>query len=476
MTQMNADKGRMGRAESALSLGFIRKHLRHLRITVSLPFIVSLWFTLFPLLAAGCARGGATTPAEAGRRPVTLTIWSSPTGVEERAFERLLRWYEAGHPGVRIRNRGATQEDQVTRAIVAGVPPDLCYIYGTAVVGPLAAQGAMRSLDAYFAESGLRRADYLPTALEQGSYDGRLFAMPVTRDTMAFYWNRAIFREAGLDPDRPPRTLEELRQYAVRLTHRDTSGRLTRLGFPPPTIPGLLAALMGGRLYDERTRRLTADDPANARALRWLVETLRAQADLPAVRRFLTGFGQAEGSFNPFFSGRVAMCIDGEWLLLHIDKFAPQLDYGVAELPYPADRPALRNTAWQAGDVMFIPTGSRHPREAWDLITWLHGPRPQEWYAGQMTNLPCIRSLLNSRALTTGSKRQRQFGFILRRIATSPNTRYFPSLPISRRYEDELRTAEEYAGGGTKSPEQALADVQHRLEREWATVASSLAD
>ena len=40
--------------------------------------------------------------------------------------------------------------------------------------------------------------------------------------------------------------------------------------------------------------------------------------------------------------------------------------------------------------------------------------------------------------------------------------------PLSRRYEDELRTAEEYAGGGTKSPEQALADVQHRLEREWA--------
>jgi multiple sugar transport system substrate-binding protein len=285
---------------------------------------------------------------------------------------------------------------------------------------------------------------------------------------MAFYWNRAIFREAGLDPDRPPRTLEELRQYAARLTHRDAGGRLTRLGFLPPEIPGLLPALMGGALYDARAHRLTADDPANARALRWLQETLRAQADSHAVRRFMTGFGQSEGSFNPFFSGRVAMRIDGEWFLLHIEKFAPHLDYGVTELPYPTDRPALRNTAWQLGDVMFIPTGSRHPREAWEFITWLHGPRPQEWYAGQMTNLPCIRRLLGSRALTTGSKRRQNFGFILRRIAASPNTRYFPSLPISRRYEDELRAAEEYVIGGTKSPEQALTDVQHRLEREWS--------
>jgi multiple sugar transport system substrate-binding protein len=404
---------------------------------------------------------------------VTLTIWSSPTGVEERAFGRMVRWFEREHPGIRVRNRGAAAEDQVIRAIVAGVPPDLVYLYGTAVVGPLAAQGAMMPLDSFFAQSGLRRGDYLPTALEQGSYEGHLFAMPVTRDTLAFYWNRALFREAGLDPDRPPRTLEELRQYAVRLTRRDARGRLTRLGFLPPEIPGVLGALMGGTLYDPRARRLTADDPANVRALHWLADTLRAQADTRTVRRFMTGFGQSEGSFNPFFSGRVAMRIDGDWFLLHIEKFAPRLDYGVTELPYPADRPALRNTAWQLGDVMFIPTGSRHPRAAWEFITWLHGPRPQEWYAGQMTNLPCIRSLLNSPALTTGSKRRRHFGFILQRIATSPNAHYFPSLPLSRRYEDELRTAEEYVVGGTKTPEQALADVQHRLEREESTGGGS---
>src|SRR5438094_457229 len=57
---------------------------------------------------------------------------------------------------------------------------------------------------------------------------------PALLDSTALYWNRRMFREAGLDPDRPPRTRAELIAAARRLTRRDSAGRLARLGLEPP--------------------------------------------------------------------------------------------------------------------------------------------------------------------------------------------------------------------------------------------------
>src|SRR2546429_8848932 len=76
-----------------------------------------------------------------------LSIWSGPGGVEEEAFLKLCRRFEIEHPGVRVHNLGKLLEDKLIRAIVAGAPPDLAYLFGTSDVGPLAANGALLQLD-----------------------------------------------------------------------------------------------------------------------------------------------------------------------------------------------------------------------------------------------------------------------------------------------------------------------------------------
>src|SRR5690348_9671841 len=116
------------------------------------PLLTSL---LAWLLLAGCSphrRAGT----------VTLTIWSAPMGVEEKAFLKLYRRFEREHPGIVIRNLGGLKEDRLVRAIIAGAPPDLAYLYNTVMCGPLAANPAVQPLDAYFARSGLRESDFLP--------------------------------------------------------------------------------------------------------------------------------------------------------------------------------------------------------------------------------------------------------------------------------------------------------------------------
>src|SRR5690242_4003795 len=116
--------------------------MQHLR---RLLFAAALSLSLF-----GCAR-------QEGR--VTLTIWSAPKGVEEQGFLKLIHRFEDEHPTIVVHNLGGLEEQKLLRAIVAGAPPDLAYIYGTSDVGPLAGNGGLTVLDRYYRASGLKDAD-----------------------------------------------------------------------------------------------------------------------------------------------------------------------------------------------------------------------------------------------------------------------------------------------------------------------------
>jgi len=431
---------------------------------------VFVWMLAVPgsaLVLSGCRHVAQESASS------TLVIWSNPTGVEEKAFKRLCRRFEQEHPGIQIRNTGGVDAVRLIRAIVAGVPPDLSYLYGTNSVGPLAANGAIRMLDADFARSRFHEADFLPGAIAQGRYRGHLYAMPVTRDSRAFYWNRQCFREAGLAPERPPQTLEETLELAKRLTRRDASGALTRLGMQLPDYPALLFGLFDGGVWDERTGRITADRPENIVALRWLVTLSDAQGGYQQIAAFSAGFGRDDSGQNPLALGKVAMRIDGEWAAMYLEKFAPGTDYALGELPHPAAHPDLRNMAWQDGDVMVIPVGSRHPDLAWEFMRWLQQPRQQLEYASAMNNLPTIMSLRNARQFAHGSRSKRALGYVLSHIASNThNARFFPPLPVMQLYENALRDAFDRALYHEKTPEQALAAVQARIEREMRRYAA----
>ena len=416
-------------------------------------------FLLLALFSPGCTGVSPSVPK-------TLNIWSAPRGVEEKGFLRLCRRFEQDHPGIEVRNLGGIDEYKLIRAIVAGAPPDLAYLYGTGEVGPLAANGALAPLDEPYRQSGFRDEQFLPGIMAQHRYRGRLYAMPVTRDSMGLYWNRPAFREAGLDPDRPPRTLEETRSFAVRLTKRAIDGSLLRIGFNAvPDDPSALLSAAGFRLLEEAPGRLRIDSPENVAALAWLVQLVDEMGGRTAMARLRSSFGRSDTAQNPLATGKVAMEINGEWISMHLEKYAPDTDYGIGEIPYPEGHPERRNMAWSDGDVMIVPAEAPHGEMAWEFMRWMQQPRQQEEYAGVMNNLPSIRALLRSPVLTTGSRKRRTLGFILQTIAgSSRNVRYFPVLPVSRFYRETLIRAVEAAELHQKTPAQALRDAQNRVQ------------
>lgn len=419
-------------------------------------------FALFSLLLSGCA-------PMADRRPTQeLMLWSAPVGPDEQAFVRLCRRFEREHPGVVVHNEGGLKAEKLIRAIVAGAPPDLAYLYNIPALGPLAANASVLPIDTYFDHSGLHESDFLPGAIAQGRYRGHLYAMPTCRDSRALYWNRTRFREAGLNPDRPPQTLEEMLAMAARLTRRKPDGTLAGLGLAlPKEDPALLFALFGGGIWDDQTGRVTANRRENVEALTWLVALTDGQGGYKAASAFSAGLGSDTSGQNPLATGKVAMSIQGEWEAQHLEQYAPATDFALGELPHPQARPDLRNVAWMDGDFMAIPVGSRHPALAWEFMRWLQLPPQQAEYARAQSNLPTILSLRDSPSLTTGSRSKRALGYVLQHIASDArNARFLPTLPVTQLYINSLHNAFDRALYHEQTPQQALNDVQSRIATE----------
>lgn len=411
------------------------------------------------VLLVGC--GESRVPA--GR--VEVDVWSGWTGAEAKSFQSLVDDFNREHPKIFVRNLGGvTDSTKVTRAITAGAPPDVFTVWNAADVGPLAHYGAIRDLSEEYRASGLKDSDFVPSALRICRYQGRLISLPILMDANALMWNKAAFREAGLDPDRPPQTLQELKDYATRLTKKDAKGNITQLGM---LLPGttLLSWLSGGGFLDPKTGAITADTPQNIAAFQYYKDLVNAMGGRENVQAFGSGFGQGQGPNNPFFVGKVAMMISGEWIPSWIEKYAPKLEYGVAPIPYDVNHPERKGTTLIAVNQLAIPTDAKHPKEAWEFLRWLQRKDVQVRFAEALNNLPSTLAALHDPALTTGSPRKENFGKFCE-IAQSPNARGFPVTPVSQLYQDELGRATEFVLYGTKTPEQALRDVQAKVEAQ----------
>jgi multiple sugar transport system substrate-binding protein len=413
------------------------------------------------LLCLMAAAAGCRGPAGGHGRTV-VELWTGWTGREGRAFQDVVDAFNRAHPGVFVRNVSGIQDDTKTiRAVAAGVPPDLVSLWNNRYLGPLAANGALRPLDQRLAVSGIRERDFVPVALELCRYRGRLYGLPVLIDSTALFWDRAAFRDAGLDPNRPPRTPAELTRYARHLTRRGGTGRLRRIGLQPSEIIPFLYA-SDAPLVDG-AGQVTVDTPAARRALAWYRETIDAMGGAADVMAFAAGFGQSQSANHPFFVGQTAMMVSGEWMPYWIERYAPALDYGIAPLPR-AD-PSAPPTTSIVGSSLSLPREGRHPEAAWRFACWLQTRPVQRRLAQALANLPVRRDLLADPVLVRGSRAAQGYAVLLG-LSASPGARAFPNLPIANLFEAELVHARDFVAHGDKTPAEALRDVQHRLERE----------
>src|SRR4029078_10343420 len=78
-------------------------------------------------------------------------------------------------------------------------------------------------------------ASFYPAFMENSQTGGKTWGIPFQRSTIVLYYNKEMFKEAGLDPNKPPETWTQMREHAQKLTKRDGAGRVTQWGVQIPS-------------------------------------------------------------------------------------------------------------------------------------------------------------------------------------------------------------------------------------------------
>lgn len=284
--------------------------------------------SLAALAAVLTACGSASAPA-----PVRLQVFGDP--LELGAYRELIAAYQARHPGETVELIPVgKQKDHMAKlatAFAAGDPPEL-FVLNFRRFGQFAAKGVLAPLGPAMTASGQwDERDFYEPAVEAFRFDGRQLCLPQNVSSLVVYYNRALFRSAGLAYPKPDWKMPEFVMAAVNLRLRATDAqgrRVWGLGLEPTLIrvaPFIWS--YGGELVDDTVNpRAPALDARAARALH-LVKSLRRGGIVPSLSAY-----KAEDHDARFARGGMGMLLQSRRYTTTLRQ-AGDLDWDVAPFP-----------------------------------------------------------------------------------------------------------------------------------------------
>lgn len=427
---------------------------------------------------------------------LVLRYWSYWTGREAEQMQEIINDFNktvGAEKKLWVQYISMSQADQKTLiATAAGVPPEIAGLWGDQIA-QFASMDALEPLETMAAEHGITKEYYKPIYWKACSYDGHLYGLAATPFAIGLYWNKEIFaakadklRAAGLDPDRPPRTLDELDRYAQALEEWK-DGKLVTAGYFDQQPGWWLEHVydwFGGRIYDEQTGKLTLTDPKVVQAYEWLrSSSLRIGVD--EVKRFSSGLPAADNfgtPLNPFMSGAIAMMKQGPWFANEMDKHKPEMNrwkmskeeemklpreqrkanYKWGAAPFPSAVPGQENAGYAGIDLLVIPRTAQHKKEAFEFIAFVNRQDNME----RLCSMHCKNSPLAKMSEQYLETHGNPYIEVFETLAASPNINNIPPVPTWPQIRAELRNIGGNMLLNKGTAIEALTEAQDRLQAQ----------
>lgn len=301
---------------------------------------------------------------------IVISYWEEWTGFEGRAMARIVDNFNTSQDHIYINMVEVSNVNIKTLISTAGGdPPDLVTLW-SAIMGQFISYNALTSLNTLLRHHVVTSHTFVPYAWKLCAPYGTLYGLPATIDPNALYWNKILFAKAGLNPDKPPESLQQLDDMAARLTMISPGGTIRQAGFLPME-PNWYATewgtYFGNHIYTFKTGDFNIDTPQQIQAYRWF-QSFARRLGYQNVDTFQSGFGQFNSPLNPFIDGQVAMELQGPFLANFIDRNNPKLigHYGVAPFPTSFGRPG--DATYGDCDIWAIPRGARHVKAAMEVM------------------------------------------------------------------------------------------------------------
>jgi multiple sugar transport system substrate-binding protein len=344
---------------------------------------------LAPLLAAcgGLGSAGSTTTSAnipkselcPGKKPpanLTVINWWESTipGVLKSAQD-----FNCAHPDIAVNitvypNVGDDSQGKLLAAVAGHKSPDLVLSYDD-VLANWAAKGEIQPLDSQANAVGVKPSDFVQYAWQSVHWQGQIYGIPADWDPDTLLWyNKNVFKEAGLNPNNPPTTWEELMSDASKIDSI-ANGKIKRVGLVP--WQGWLynyveyGHLYNADLQDGSSKGVKLNTPGMQQSLSWERSFAQKFGGASNVNSY-TNVQNASGVVtDPLTSGRVGMEFTGDWELEHqavlgASKFRNLV--GVTSVPTP---PGGQNYMSHSGWAFMIPKGSKNADATMQFVKWI---------------------------------------------------------------------------------------------------------
>jgi sn-glycerol 3-phosphate transport system substrate-binding protein len=374
-------------------------------------------------------------------------------------IEEMTQAYMAENPDVNITAiYTGSYADTTTRAITAargGNAPQLAILLSTDMFAMID-EGIVLAWDDFLTEEELETwiGGFYPSFMRNSQTEGQTWGIPFQRSTPVLYWNKEAFAAAGLDPETPPATWDEMVEFGKTLTQRDASGNVTQWGvripssgFPSWLFTGLVASNGQDGLANDAGTEVYFDTPEVVGALEYLV-SLATEHEVMAP-----GILDWGATPRAFMDGESAMIWTTTGNLTNIRNNAT-FDFGVAMLPA-----NVRRGAPTGGGNFYLFDGSSDEqlRAAVDFVKWATAPQ-------QAADWAIATGYVAPREDTWATERMQAYaqevpGALVAREQLAyavPELSTFEGPRITQVMNDNIAAAIV----GDKTPAQAMADAQ----------------
>ena len=436
------------------------------------------------LLLAPTACGGGGQEAATGETPgagpsggtVTIDLWHSESAANQDTLERLASQFNSSQDEVRVRVIfQGTDEETIAKLVTSlgsGQVPAIALL-AEVDTQKMIDSGAARPVQDFIDGEGYDLSDLDQKAVQTFTVQGRLWAMPFCAGMGLLYYNKVTFREVGLDPEKPPQDLEEVRQYSEKILKRDASGNVVRSGIALDIQSwterilaehgDLFADNDNGR--DGRATKVLFDNDTG----RWLFQWWHDMVDEGLAFNLGRNPTFADG-FMAIASGRAAMTISYSAALRSVvdalEKGMNGIELGVGALPgVPGGTTAPLLTGRNLWILNLRP--EEEQEAAWKFIKWLVEPEQQaEWFVGS-GYLPASHAAVDLPAARDVIAEYPQFQVPLDLYLNSPTTPAALGALLGpfRQVRESINQAVEAMLSGAKDPDQALEDAAAESNR-----------
>lgn len=239
-----------------------------------------------------------------------------------------------------------------------------------------AGQGQVEPLDAYM-EDDVKNSFYEQYLEACTADDGQIYALPLSVDTRAIYYNKAHFEEAGINAE-DIQTWDDLVEAARKLDIKN-GDKWDRVGFIPTLGNGgldtwVINANGGQGWFDPETGEATVNTDTNKEAFAWVREQIEYYGQ--STYDELSAVFQS-GMQDPFASGMLSMLLQTSAYTSALAQNAPDLDYGVIKLP--EFKEGTGHVANGGGFVLEIPKGAKCPEGSYEFIKYVLSRDTQDY-------------------------------------------------------------------------------------------------